>query len=165
MAEDVARRKRRLDAMNTRIVNLLQRDAKMTTAEVARRIKRSESTVRERIYAMERERIIQGYCAVVDKAALGYHSEALVFCNIPADGMEPTLAKLESLKNVLGIYLISGDRRVVLRVAAGDNQELRHIVHRKIIPMGVTDVDSRIIMDYREKLPPGGIIDEDIDRT
>ena len=62
------RRSRPLDKMNVRILNLLQRDAKITTAEIARRIKRAESSVRERIYAMEREGIILGYSAIVDKA-------------------------------------------------------------------------------------------------
>lgn len=147
--------------MNVRIVNLLQRDAKMTTAEIARRIKRAESTIRERIYAMEREGIIQGYSAIVDKAALGYVAEALLFCNIPSSLIDETLAKFEAMKNVIGIYLVSGDRRFVLRIAAHDNRELREFVHRKLIPMGITDVDTRIIMDFREKVPPGGIVDED----
>jgi len=72
-----------------------------------------------------------------------------------------TLRKLEELKNVTGIYLVSGDRRFVLRIAAHENKELRDFVHRKLIPLGITDVDTRIIMDYREKVPPGGIVDED----
>jgi len=155
------RRSRPLDKMNVRILNLLQRDAKITTAEIARRIKRAESSVRERIYAMEREGIILGYSAIVDKAALGYQAEALVFCNIPSAIIDETLRKLEELKNVTGIYLVSGDRRFVLRIAAHENKELRDFVHRKLIPLGITDVDTRIIMDYREKVPPGGIVDED----
>lgn len=156
--------RRRLDKMNVRIVNLLQRDAKLTVAEIARRIRRAESTVRERIYAMERSGVIRGYCAVVDKSAVGYDSEALVFCNIATDRLEPTLQKIEELKNVTGIFLISGDRRVVLRVAAPDNRQLRDFVHRRLIPLGITDVDTRIVMDLRETFPPGGIVDEDLAR-
>jgi DNA-binding Lrp family transcriptional regulator len=163
MDEGTIRRRRPLDKMNVRIVNLLQRDAKMTTAEIARRINRAESTIRERIYAMEREGIIQGYAAIVDKAALGYSAEALLFCNIPSAIIDDTLAKLERMKNVVGIFLVSGDRRFVVRIAAHDNRELREFVHRKLIPMGIIDVDTRIIMDYREKLPPGGIVDDELD--
>ncbi len=151
-----------LDRMNIKIVNLLQKNAKMTTAEIARKINRAESTVRERIYAMERAGVIQGYCAIVDKTALGYASEALVFCNIPSPIIDQTLARLEEMKNVTGIYLVSGDRRFVIRISAPTNRDLREFVHRKLIPMGTTDVDTRIVMDVREKLPPGGIVDEDL---
>lgn len=162
MAEGEQQRKRPLDKMNVRILNLLQRDGKMTTAEIAKRLNRAESTVRERIYAMERAGVIQGYFAMVDKAALGYNAEALLFCNIPSQLIDTTLAKLQEMKNVTGIYLVSGDRRFVFRVTAHDNRELREFVHKKLIPMGITDVDTRIIMDHREKLPPGGIVDEDL---
>lgn len=161
MAEE-ARPRKVLDKMNVRIVNLLQRNAKLTTAEIARTLKRAESTVRERIYAMERAGVIRGYSAVVDKAALGYNAEALVFCNIPSNIIDLTLQRLEEMKNVTGIYLVSGDRRFVIRATAHDNRELREFVHRRLIPLGITDVDTRIIMDYREKLPPGGIVDEDL---
>lgn len=122
--------------MNVRIVNLLQRDAKMTTAEIARRIKRAESTIRERIYAMEREGIIQGYSAIVDKTPLGYNAEALLFCNIPSAIIDDTLTKLEKMKNVIGIFLVSGDRRFVLRIADHANRDLREFVHRKTDPDG-----------------------------
>lgn len=163
--EDGGRRPKPLDRMNVRIVNLLQRNARITTAEIARTIRRAESTVRERIYAMEKAGVIQGYCAIVDKAALGYDSEALVFCNIPSPMIEGTLDALYRMKNVTGIYLVSGDRRFVVRVAAHDNRELREMVHKKLIPMGITDVDTRIIMDQREKLPPAGIVDEEFDAS
>ena len=151
-----------LDKMNVRIVNLLQRDAKLTTAEIARKLNRAESTVRERIYAMERSGVIRGYSAIVDKSALGYDAEAFVFCNIPSAIIDLTLQRLDDMKNVAGIYLVSGDRRFVIRAAAPNNKELREFVHRRLIPLGITDVDTRIVMDYREKLPPGGIVDEDL---
>ncbi len=148
--------------MNARILNLLQRDAKMTTAEIARRLNRAESTVRERIYAMERTGVIRGYCAIVDKRALGYDSEALVFCNIPSAGMEASIQKIAGLKNVVGVMLVSGDRRFVIKVAAPTNRELREFVHKRLIPMGITEVDTRIVMDYMEKLPPDAVVDEDL---
>lgn len=162
VGEDADGKPRPLDRMNIRIANLLQRDAKLTTAEIARRINRAESTVRERIYAMERSGVIRGYSAIVDKSALGYNAEALLLCNIPPPIIDQTLARLEETKNVVAIYLVSGDRRIVLRIAAHNNKELREFVHRKLIPMGITDVDTRIVMDLREKLPPGGIVDEDV---
>lgn len=153
---------KRVDKINVRILNLLQRDAKMATAEIARRLNRAESTVRERIYTMERAGIIHGYCAVVDKRALGYESEALVFCNIPSAGMEVTVQKISELKNVTGVMVVSGDRCFVIRVAAKTNHELRDFIHKRLIPMGITDVDTRIVMDFVQKPPPDGIVDEDL---
>ncbi|MEE9237602.1 MAG: Lrp/AsnC family transcriptional regulator [Thermoplasmata archaeon] len=148
-----------VDSMNRRILNILQRDARATTAMIARKLKRSESTIRERIRRMEARGIIRGYYACVDKRALGYRSEAFVFCNIDPSERVRILDDLLLQKNVTGIFHVSGGRRLLLKVAAEDNQQLRSLIHNKLIPLGIREVDSRIVMDITEKLPPDAVVD------
>ncbi len=148
-----------MDSMNRRILNILQRDARATTAMIARKLKRSESTIRERIRRMEARGIIRGYYACVDKRALGYRSEAFVFCNIDPSERVRILDDLLLQKNVTGIFHVSGGRRLLLKVAAEDNQQLRSLIHNKLIPLGIREVDSRIVMDITEKLPPDAVVD------
>lgn len=126
---------------------------------IARKLKRSESTIRERIRRMEARGIIRGYYACVDKRALGYRSEAFVFCNIDPSERIRILDDLQLQKNVTGIFHVSGGRRLLLKVAAEDNQQLRSIIHNKLIPLGIREVDSRIVMDITEKLPPDAVVD------
>ncbi len=148
-----------MDSMNRRILNILQRDARATTAMIARKLKRSESTIRERIRRMEARGIIRGYYACVDKRALGYRSEAFVFCNIDPSERIRILDDLLLQKNVTGIFHVSGGRRLLLKVAAEDNQQLRSLIHNKLMPLGIREVDSRIVMDITEKLPPDAVVD------
>ncbi len=145
--------------MNRRIVNILQRDGRATTAQIARELKRSESSIRERIRRMEARGIIRGYYAYVDKSALGYRSEAFVFCNVDSKDRDRVNRELLGVKNVTGIFHVSGERRLLIKVAAEDNERLRAFVHNKLIPMGIKDVDSRIQMDVTEKLPPDAVVD------
>lgn len=126
---------------------------------IARKLKRSESTIRERIRRMEARGIIRGYYACVDKRALGYRSEAFVFCNIDPSERIRILDDLQLQKNVTGIFHVSGGRRLLLKVAAEDNQQLRSIIHNKLIPLGIREVDSRIVMNITEKLPPDAVVD------
>lgn len=149
-----------MDSMNRRILNILQKDARATTAEIARNLKRSESTIRERIRRLEDKGIIRGYYACVDKRALGYRSEAFVFCNIDPADRTRILGELHRLRNVTGIFHVSGERRLLLKVAAQDNQELRRFIHNKLIPLGIRDVDSRIVMEVMEKLPPDAVTED-----
>jgi DNA-binding Lrp family transcriptional regulator len=148
------------DAMNRKILNLLQLDGRMTTAEIARRLRRSESSIRERIRRMEAKGMIKGYYACVDKRALGYRSEAFVFCNIGPPDQASILDELFRLKQVTGIYHISGAKRFLLKVAARDNQELRSVINRTLIPLGITDVDTHIVMDVTAKFPPDAVVEE-----
>jgi len=152
-----------LDKMNIRILNLLQKDARKTVSDIARELNRAETTVRERIKRMESENIIKGYCAVVDKKALGYGTEALIFCNLEPEKMESAIQKLLRLKNVIGISHVTGQRRVVIHVVTKSNEEMWSFVHHTIIPLGCSDVDSHVIMRKYDKLPPDGIIEDDRD--
>ncbi len=148
-----------MDGMNRRILNVLQRDARATVAEIARRLKRSESTIRERIQRMEDKGVIRGYFARVDKRALGYRSEAFVFCNVEPEDRSRVLESLVGMKEVTGIFHVSGERRLLVKVAAEDNQQLRHIIHNRLIPLGIADVETRIVMDITEKHPPDAVVD------
>ena len=153
----------KLDKMNVRILNLLQKDARKTVSDIARELNRAETTVRERIKKMESENIIKGYCAVVDKKALGYGTEALIFCNFEPDKMESSIEKLLGTKNVISISHVTGQRRVVIHVATKSNEEMWSFVHHTIIPLGGLDVDSHVIMRKYDKIPPDGIIEDDLD--
>ncbi|MBI4258338.1 MAG: AsnC family transcriptional regulator, partial [Thaumarchaeota archaeon] len=87
----------KIDKMNVRILNILQRDARKPVSEIARELRRAETTVRERIKLMETEKVIKGYCAVIDKKALGYSTEALIFCNIAPEKLNGAVEKLLTL--------------------------------------------------------------------
>ncbi|MFQ6011079.1 MAG: Lrp/AsnC family transcriptional regulator [Nitrososphaerales archaeon] len=152
----------KLDGMNIRILNILQRDARKTVSEIARELKRAETTVRERIKHMERENVIKGYSASVDKDSLGYPTEALIFCNMDSEKMEASIPKILALQNVIGMIHVTGERRIVIRAAARSNEEMWSLVHHSLIPMGCVDVDSHVIMRRYDKFPPDGIIVEDI---
>ena len=149
-----------VDAMNRRILNLLQLDGKTTTAEIARRLRRSESSIRERIRRMEAKGIIRGYFACVDKRALGYRSEAFVFCNINPREQASLMDKFLQMKQIIGIFHVSGAKRLLLKAAARNNQELRAFIHNTLIPMGLSDIETHIVMDMTEKFPPDAVVDE-----
>lgn len=148
-----------MDGMNRRILSILQRDARATVAAIARKLKRSESTVRERIQRMEAKGIIRGYFTWVDKRALGYPSEAFVFCNVDPKDRSRVLEALLGMREVTGIFHVSGERRLLVKVAAPDNQQLRNTIHNRLIPLGIVDVDTRIVMDVTEKLPPDAVME------
>lgn len=149
-----------VDSLDFRILRVLQKNGRAAYAEIARETGLAESTVRDRVRMLERDGVIQGYTVVLDRSAVGLGSEALIFCNIPPEKHEAVCQELEKIPNVHSILFVSGERRVVLRVAARTNQELRAIVHSRVIPLGVTDVDSRIVMGWRERFPPDPIAEE-----
>ena len=60
-----------LDAIDRRILHELQRDARLSTAEIAERVGTSTSPCWRRIRQMEQDGIIRSYVALLDPPALG----------------------------------------------------------------------------------------------
>jgi Lrp/AsnC family transcriptional regulator, leucine-responsive regulatory protein len=67
-----------LDATNRRILEELQADARLSMAELGRRVNLTPPAVAERVQRLERDGVISGYHAHVDPKALGYSVAAVV---------------------------------------------------------------------------------------
>jgi Lrp/AsnC family transcriptional regulator, leucine-responsive regulatory protein len=68
----------RLDATNLQLLTELQLDARLSLAELGRRVGLSSPAVAERLQRLERDGIIRAYRAELDPAALGYPLTAIV---------------------------------------------------------------------------------------
>lgn len=67
-----------LDDVNVRLLAELQADARLSLAELGRRVGLSPPAVAERVARLERERVILGYHARLDPRALGYALSAVI---------------------------------------------------------------------------------------
>ncbi len=77
------------DAKDRAILDELQRNAKATTSEIAKRTGIPVTTVHNRIKRLEKDGVVQGYVPVVDHRKLGLGIHALVFVtaqNRPSGG-------------------------------------------------------------------------------
>lgn len=134
--------------MNRKILGILERDGRKTYAEIAAEMKRSESTVRDRIQRMERAGIILGYTAAIDRRSLGYQTEGLVLCNVDNSmDVHKVIDALARIENVLQVYLVSGERRIALWIVAEDNRDLEEVLRRYVSPLGLRDVSLHIVTE------------------
>jgi DNA-binding Lrp family transcriptional regulator len=142
-----------VDEMNRKILKLLMTDGKMTYNDVAQRLRRSPSTVRDRIRRLEDDKIILGYVAVINAEQLGMKAEGIILANLE-DGV--TADKLRSLSNVPGVMevlQVSGRRRVMIRLHAPNNHILEEIIQKEIVPLGLVDMELRIVLDSLMRFP------------
>ena len=69
-----------LDIIDFELLRMLQKDAKLTTKEIAIRVNLSPTPVYERIKRLEKEGLIEKYTAIVNAEKVG--KNLTVFCNI-----------------------------------------------------------------------------------
>ena len=115
-AHDLANGSSALDGVNRHLLEELSLDARLSTADLARRVGMSAPAVRERLTRLEETGVIRGYRLDVDPAALGLPVAAWVRIR-PGPGQLSRIAELaSSTPQVSQCYRISGEDCFLLQV-------------------------------------------------
>lgn len=106
-----------MDSIDMQILDMLQENARTPLKTIAEKVFLSSPAVSTRIEHLEKQGIIKGYTAMVDKEQLGYHITA--FINLE---MEPVQKKdfypwISNVPNVLECNCVTGDYSMLLKVA------------------------------------------------
>lgn len=117
-----------LDQHDHRILAELQADARLTMAELGRRLHLSQPAVTERVRKLEEGGVIAGYHAIVDGAMLGYAIRAM----IRVEAMDETqlLRALDDSPEVLTAYEVTGEDNWILEIAVHDVAHLKAVLSR-----------------------------------
>jgi Lrp/AsnC family leucine-responsive transcriptional regulator len=119
-----------LDRTNLRLLAELQADARLTLAELGRRVGLSSPAVAERLSRLERDGVIRGYHADVDTRALGFALSAVIRVR-PAPRQLPEVARLaQETLEVVECNRITGDDCFVLRAHVRDVDHLEEVIDR-----------------------------------
>lgn len=142
-----------VDEMNRKILKLLMTDGKMTYNDVAQRLRRSPSTVRDRIRRLEDDKVILGYVAVINAEQLGMKAEGIMLANLEEGVTADKLRALSNIPGVMEVLQVSGRRRVMVRLRAPNNHILEEIIQKEIVPLGLVDMELRIVLDSLMRFP------------
>ena len=155
-----------MDAVDERILDLLQADAHMTQAEIAKKVGLSQPSVADRIRKLEEARVITGYVARVDPLKLGVDITAFVGVGIEHPKyFEAFQRKVLAIPEVLECHRVAGRESYVLKVRTANTGTLDKLLVEtlRIIP-GVTRTNTTIVLStvkehtrvnpaHREELP------------
>ncbi|MFI5372726.1 MAG: Lrp/AsnC family transcriptional regulator [Candidatus Eisenbacteria bacterium] len=118
-----------LDEKDRRILSLVQRDAKLAQAEIARRVKLSPAAVNERLRKLEAAGYIRRYVALVDHRAVGAGVTAFVEVFIEHPRFEPAfLERMLTLDEVQECHHITGEFSLLLKVRVRDMEALQQLL-------------------------------------
>ncbi|HEV2154555.1 Lrp/AsnC family transcriptional regulator [Bradyrhizobium sp.] len=147
-----------LDTIDRRIVSELQNDARLTNVELADRVGLSPSPCLRRVKRLERDGIINGYRAVLerDRVGLGFS----VFVGVKIDGhandrainFENTVC---AMPEVIACHLVSGDADYFLEVVVPDLDAYQHFLVGKLLELPIVrEVRSNIAIQTRKAGAP-----------
>ena len=141
---------RRLDAIDRKILTVLQEDASLSVAEIGDRVGLSSTPCWKRIQKLEADGVIQKRVALVDQVKIGLG--ITVFVSIETgDHSQEWLARfadtVSAMPEVMEFYRMAGDVDYMLRVVVADMQSYDTFYKKLIAAAPLKNVTSRFAME------------------
>ncbi len=142
-----------LDAYDIRILAELQADARLSLAELGRRVHLSQPAVAERVRELEAAGVITGYRATVDLATLGYGIRAIVRVGRADYGRITGL--IAQTREIVNAFNVTGEDSWVLEIAVTDVAHLDAVVSQLcLVAETSTSIILKTLRQHQVMLPP-----------
>jgi len=126
-----------MDAIDWKILKEMQRDARISYAELGRRVGLTTPAVIERVRKLEDAKIITGYRAEIDTAKVGLPITAFIRMSISGVDYSHIIEVAEQSDEVLECHRGTGGDSFIMKVAVSDVGHLQTLID-KLTPYGIT---------------------------
>jgi DNA-binding Lrp family transcriptional regulator len=136
-----------VDEIDRKIVALLRMDARRSFQDIGTHVALSAPAVKRRVDRLQADGVIRSYAAVVDPAAMGWHTHAVValYCEGRMSGAEVRSA-IEPIPEVESGYTVAGEASAILHVRAADTQHLEEALERIRDTPGVRRTHTQVVL-------------------
>lgn len=149
-----------LDEVDIQILDLMQKEAQLSNAELARRVNLSPPATHARVKRLENEGFIERQVAILNQEKLGFDLLCFVFMSTnihQAEQLEVLEKALSSMPEVLECHCLTGEYDYLLKVANKDRKELEGFI-RKLNKLGIARIQTSLALreiKYSTVLPIG----------
>ncbi|MEX1245527.1 MAG: Lrp/AsnC family transcriptional regulator [Thermoanaerobaculia bacterium] len=122
-----------IDGIDTKILKILQENARTSNAEIARQVGLAASAVFERVRKLEERGVLQGYVARVNPKLVGLPLLAYIF--VRADekpGEDETARLVAAIPEVLEVHHVAGEDCFLVKARAADTDALHRLLRERL---------------------------------
>jgi Lrp/AsnC family transcriptional regulator, leucine-responsive regulatory protein len=120
-----------LDAIDERILALLQENARRTFGDIGRQVGLSAPAVKRRVDRLEESGVVRGYTAIVDHAYLGLAVEAFTELRFAGSTRVDDIEEIaHDVPEVHAIFTVAGDPDALAWIRVSDVPNLKRVIDR-----------------------------------
>ena len=150
-------RNRPLDNQDRAIMRALQKNARLSNAELAEIVGMSTTACWNRTRQLEADGYIRGYVALLDQQKLGFADVVLIEVTLDRhdeDALARFGAELTTLPEVLEAYLVSGEYDYLVKVAVGGTAGYERFLREKLYKIsGIRHSRSMFALRCMKSIP------------
>lgn len=137
------------DGIDRNLIAALEEDARVSAAELSRKLRIARSTVNERISRLERDGIILGYSAIVRNQCEDTDARSLLFLKCERGNIKRTVASLKQFPEIMRCFSITGIFDLACYVETPLSEDLDALIDEMSQVSGVLNIDSTMILSTR----------------
>lgn len=135
-----------LDETDRKLLGLLQVDAKVPYAKLAKRLGISSSGVHKRVKRLTDAGVIQKFVAVVDPQVVGKKLKAFIGISTSPGTCGEVIAQLSKRPEVLEIHEVAGEHDLFVKLITDDTLKLNDLLHEMDKIPGVSSSRTLIVL-------------------
>lgn len=155
------------DAIDRNIIQILQAEGRIANKELAERIGLTTTPTLERVRRLEREGVIQGYSAKINKEEVGRGLTAFVAVTLKVHQLnllEEFTSAVQEIPEILGCYHTTGEGDFLLQVVAKDTKDFEQLMRNKLTTLpDVERLHTSIVLNTIKEQSPIPVYHEDQD--
>ncbi|MEO0558414.1 MAG: Lrp/AsnC family transcriptional regulator [Bacteroidota bacterium] len=124
-----------MDKIDHCILTELQDNARLSFAELGRRVGLSSPAVSERVQRLEMDGVLTGYHATVNLAQLGRPVQAVLHMQVDRARFQRSVDQIQAMPDVLVCHRTTGSSSLVMIVAVASMEALEELIDR-LLPFG-----------------------------
>jgi Lrp/AsnC family transcriptional regulator len=139
-----------MDKIDRKILDLLQKDASCSAAEIAERVDLSKTACWRRILSLKQSGIIRRIVAILDPKLLGIGTTVFVLlktANHSAAWLERFSKAIERIPEITEIHRLSGDTDYLMRVVVPNIEGYDSVYKRLISAVDFVDVSASFVLE------------------
>tara|TARA_Y100000590_G_scaffold109897_1_gene125285 strand:- start:1877 stop:2335 length:459 start_codon:yes stop_codon:yes gene_type:complete len=140
----------KIDKTDKKILEILQRNAKITNAKLSEEIGLSPAPTLERVRKLEAKGIISGYNAKLDMSKIGLGVSTFVMVTLKGHNKKNLVSfldKIKNINNVIECHHITGSADFILKVVSENIESYQELMLETVSEIEVTDsLQSMVIL-------------------
>jgi Lrp/AsnC family transcriptional regulator, leucine-responsive regulatory protein len=137
-----------LDAIDRRILSVLQRNSRLSNAELAKTVGLSPSPCLRRVRRLEKSGFILGYRAILNRRAVGLGVTAFARLQVEWPRAKNLREEIRQLPQVVACYILTGESGVLLEIVAADLAEYSKFLFGTLYNVsGVRGIQSSVLLE------------------
>ncbi|MCD6164718.1 MAG: Lrp/AsnC family transcriptional regulator [Candidatus Odinarchaeota archaeon] len=136
-----------IDEIDFKILKELQKNGKISFAEIFRRTGIPDSTIYDRISRLKEKKVIKGFTVILDDKKLGINITALVGIETRSENYGKVAKELSRIDEVIEVYGVTGEFDLMVKIKAVSMEDLSRILNVIRSMNGVDDIFVMTVLE------------------